>query len=266
MPEQYLIREEGRHTHFTQVPNKVDDMGLAATTVRLYLHLKRVAGEYGRCFQSQDTLADHCSMGTRTVTRAKAELLKAGLITISVEIIAGRKCHVITIVDIWEENDAYFQMLAVSKDTAPMSDDIGHMPNNMPKKNPLRRTHKEDNSSALKNTQKLSPNPKIAEMQKHLGYPEPNFVCRLDAHGKDPIPNPAKEAMFIKKMEARGFDWDKDIWSQWCFKVTSRGGEFVSMQWVNEDIGKERGNGAHRGHNKEYSAAELSASLGKPLG
>ncbi len=76
---------------------------------------------------------------------------------------------------------------------------------------------------------KVSNHPLIAQMQKYLGFPEKT--------NKDPIPNPAKEARFIKRMLSRGFT-DEDIFTCWKSKVDQRGGESVSMVWVNEDIGK----------------------------
>jgi len=76
---------------------------------------------------------------------------------------------------------------------------------------------------------RLSNNPDISEMQIILGFPE---------NGKpDPVPNPAKEAGFIAKMIARGFTRQQVI-ECWTEKVKTRG-QFVSMAWVNEDIGKE---------------------------
>jgi phage replication O-like protein O len=87
---------------------------------------------------------------------------------------------------------------------------------------------------------KLSSNPFIARMQKELGFPE--------TLKEDPIPNPAKEAMFIKKMQSRGFSYEQ-IFSAWQQKVRQRGC-FVSMVYVNEDIGghdaKNRFPGFHR--------------------
>ncbi len=77
-------------------------------------------------------------------------------------------------------------------------------------------------------TPRLSNNPQIAQMQEHLGFPKNG--------SPDPIPNPAKEANFIKKMLGRGFAWE-NIFILWQSKVAARG-EFISMQWVNEDIGK----------------------------
>ena len=69
----------------------------------------------------------------------------------------------------------------------------------------------------------------FAEMRSYLGYPD-----RVE---RDPIPSYGKEGSAIKRMLARGFTREEvtDCWKQ---KVDVRGGEFVSMTWVNEDIGK----------------------------
>ena len=65
-------------------------------------------------------------------------------------------------------------------------------------------------------------------MQVFLGYP--------DKINKDPIPNYGKEAKAIKRMTDRGYT-EEDILEAWKKKVSDRG-EFVSMVYVNEDIGK----------------------------
>jgi hypothetical protein len=75
---------------------------------------------------------------------------------------------------------------------------------------------------------KLHSRPIFAEMQKEFGYPE-----KTD---KDPIPNYGKEAKAIDRMIKRGYT-EADILEFWRKKVRARG-EFVSMTWVNEDIGK----------------------------
>ncbi len=87
----------------------------------------------------------------------------------------------------------------------------------------------EQETRAQRKKSKLSPNPLIAQMQEHLGYP-----AIVD---KDPVPNPAKEGSFIKKMQSRGFS-DEEIMRVRRAKVKARNNVFVSMQWVNEDIGK----------------------------
>lgn len=73
------------------------------------------------------------------------------------------------------------------------------------------------------------------EMRDHLGYPG-----KVD---KDPIPSYGKEGTAIKRMLARGFSHE-EIMTCWKGKVDQRG-EYVSMTWINEDIGKS-GKGGRR--------------------
>jgi len=69
----------------------------------------------------------------------------------------------------------------------------------------------------------------LNEMKAYLGYPG-----KTD---KDPIPSYGKEGQAIKRMLARGFTHE-EILACWKGKVAERVGDFVSMTWVNEDIGK----------------------------
>jgi len=89
-----------------EIPNIVDDLGLGPHTVRLYMHLKRVAGPGGACWQSTQTIADHCKMSTGQVSKSKQILKDNGLITITnVEHDKpGSPYHLITITDIWLRN------------------------------------------------------------------------------------------------------------------------------------------------------------------
>ena len=85
-----------------------------------------------------------------------------------------------------------------------------------------------ESSSKKKRAPKLHSRPIFAAIQKEFGYPE-----KTD---KDPIPNYGKEAKAIDRMLARGYSED-EILAAWKNKVRARG-EFVSMVWVNEDMGK----------------------------
>lgn len=85
------------------------------------------------------------------------------------------------------------------------------------------------------------------EMRTYLGYPKESGVGETlpavkpdEKQVKDPIPNYGKEGMSIKRMLTRGFTRE-EIVACWKSKVSQRGGEFVSMTWVNEDIGKKEG-------------------------
>jgi hypothetical protein len=90
----------------------------------------------------------------------------------------------------------------------------------------------------------------FAEMRTYLGYPE-----RIS---EDPIPSYGKEGQAIKRMLTRGFT-RKAIVECWKGKISRRGGEFISMTWVNEDIGKpEKKNRKSR---ELSSEAEIAASI-----
>ena len=90
------------------LPNLIDDMNLDPYAFRLYVHLRRVAGEKGACWQSTDTLAETCNMSAGAVSNAKKELAERGLITIEQRAKNGTHYHHITITDIWKQNFAAF--------------------------------------------------------------------------------------------------------------------------------------------------------------
>jgi hypothetical protein len=254
-----MARKDG---HLTIIPNLVDDihLHLSAAAIRLYLHIKRRAGENkdGSCYESQDNIARYCKMHKQTIVRAKKELETAGLIQIESKQLDKMKHpgHVITIIDIWDRNTEFYDKgslkgIPQSKtDTAlnspkgiPQSGENGYRKRgeNVPsKKNPLKK-NPEGFPAGIPAGSKLSKNPHIAQMQKELGFP--------DKRKTDPIPNPGKEAAFIKKMQDRGFTWTQ-IFGTWLEKVMNLHGEFVSMYYVNNHIGghdaKARFPGAHR--------------------
>jgi len=81
----------------------------------------------------------------------------------------------------------------------------------------------------------------FTEMRTYLGYP--------DRVNEDPIPSYGREGQAIKRMLARGFTRE-EVTGCWKQKVDARGGEFVSMTWVNQDIGKKGGKGEQRPRQK----------------
>jgi phage replication O-like protein O len=118
------------------------------------------------------------------------------------------------------------------------------LPKRVPTKDTLKDTTKDNSPAGTSQKQpKLSSHPFIARMQKALGYPE-----KLKT---DPIPNPAKEAKFIKKMQTRGFSYE-EIFNAWQLKVNQRG-YFVSMVYVNDDIGGHDAKTRFPGSQREYT-------------
>ena len=93
------------------------------------------------------------------------------------------------------------------------------------------KNHKNNKTIKKGTAKKRSTDPVIGEifkeMKSYLGYPE--------VTSKDPIPNYGKEGNFINRMLGRGFT-SEEILACWKRKVDKRGGNFVSMVYVNEDI------------------------------
>ena len=101
------MTEERRY--FIMVPNMVDDMDISAQAFRLYCHIRRVAGEDGRCWESTRTLAGRCNLSRHSVMGGIKTLESAGLITVHRfgRSASGAPCRfrqILRVVDIWEEN------------------------------------------------------------------------------------------------------------------------------------------------------------------
>ena len=91
----------------TEIPNIIDDADLSVYAFRLYVHLKRVAGDSGMCWKGERTLADDCKISRGKVRDAKEELVKAGFIVITPG--AEGESDRIVITNIWTENmETYF--------------------------------------------------------------------------------------------------------------------------------------------------------------
>ena len=243
MEDKVGVTDNAPVNFFSMIPHLVDDSGISAQAKTLYLHLKRVAGEDGLCWKTQDQLAKHCGFSPKTIVKAKRELIEAKVIEVKLEAFEGHPRHIIHLLNIWTENERKYRQSvsngtdnnvqrepqSVSKDTA-----IGirrRVTKNTPKEEPLKNTPKEEpllSSSKKKPALKFHIRYIFAEMQKEFGYPE-----KTD---KDPIPNYGKEAKAIDRMLKRGYS-EPEILVAWQKKVRSRG-EFVSMVWVNEDMDK----------------------------
>lgn len=98
--------QSSMHRYRTEIPNIIDDMDLSVYAFRLYVKLKRVAGDDGKCFYTTRQLAELCRMSVGAVSKAKQELVDADLIRVESD---GKWVRDnITIVDLWPANFAYF--------------------------------------------------------------------------------------------------------------------------------------------------------------
>jgi hypothetical protein len=105
--------------------------------------------------------------------------------------------------------------------------------------------------SSIKEKRDSIVNDIFAEMRSYLGFPDKVKI--------DPIPSYGKEGQAIKRMLTRGFTRE-EILTYWKGKVSQRGGEFVSMTWVNQDIGTTGSKQKPRSR-EPSTEAEIAASI-----
>lgn len=91
----------------TEIPNVVLEMGLTPHALALYIHLKRTAGQNGKCWKSRQRLVEETNMSAGKVSEARAELEAAELISVH-RPKHRRKAIEVTITDIWPKNFEHF--------------------------------------------------------------------------------------------------------------------------------------------------------------
>ncbi|MDP9487326.1 MAG: helix-turn-helix domain-containing protein, partial [Actinomycetota bacterium] len=101
-------RSDPQRDYRTEIPNLIDEMGLSVYAYRLYGRIKRRAGDTGVCDEGTKSLATGCGMSAGTVSKAKKELEKRGLISIRPGDQKKGETDKIRVVDVWEENFARF--------------------------------------------------------------------------------------------------------------------------------------------------------------
>lgn len=123
-----LIQEESGNDlrkYRTEMPNIVDDMGLDPYSFRLYVHLRRVVGSEGKCWQNTKTLAKTCSMSAGKISDAKKILVRHNLIR--VEERDHDESDVITVLNIWPQNFEHFSAMKESDPVHHMNTPVHHM-------------------------------------------------------------------------------------------------------------------------------------------
>lgn len=252
---------------FIAVPNGLmkhqRELDLSPQEINVILQVASYFRESGQMFPTVSTIAKAIGVTPRQVRRINESLVNKGYLKLGERWAEGHRRTSNT----WNFSGLISKLRSLmsqrgdKNDIPPPVVDVSIPPD---KDDRVSKPSKEHTEEEVKIAHKLSRNPNIAEMQKFLGFPEPNYPRRFKSD-KDPIPNPAKEAGFIGKMKKRGFSWE-EIFGLWKEKVVSRNGEFVSMQWVNEDIGKKGGKHGARGRDiKEAGAEKLKQSVGPAL-
>ncbi len=112
-----IYDESTNHHYRTEIPNILFDIGLKANQLALYLAIKRTAGDKGECFKSRNSLCKEAGIGTRIYPKIKAELSQIQKLINKPLIISKTRFNEcgdqdtdeLIIVDIWPENNQYFQ-------------------------------------------------------------------------------------------------------------------------------------------------------------
>lgn len=88
-----------------ELPNLIDEIDISVYAFRLYVHMRRVAGASGTCFEGTRALAERCRMSMGKVSEAKQELIDKRLITqIGERPTRGGLVPEYQLADLWEEN------------------------------------------------------------------------------------------------------------------------------------------------------------------
>ena len=110
--EESRVNNQARKKFRVELPNVVDDLKLRPCAFRLYVHMRRVAGQSGECWQSTKTLAAACNMSTGSVSTAKKELLRRrpelGGVSLITERPTTRSSDCFGVTDIWDHNLARY--------------------------------------------------------------------------------------------------------------------------------------------------------------
>jgi len=233
--------------YYTQVPNMVDDSDLSVFAFRLYIHLKRVAGDEGSCWQSTETLAESCKMGMATVSRSKTELSEKGFIFIEEikdEHHPGRAFHRITIKDLWPENSSRYQTSPQKLQTSCV--EVQTSPQelkNNPIKNNINNDEEKASSSLLeKKSESKQTSTKKKKDNKEIDYSafsegEKYF---LQAFRSKRFSNEIQYQAVKKLEEKMGFEKLKEM-VDWCAKMgMDRGKAITSMESMSDKWGQKK--------------------------
>jgi hypothetical protein len=149
------------HKYRTEIPNIIDDMDLSPYAFRLYVHIKRRAGDHGVCFENSSNLAKSCHMSEGEVSKCKKELKGQGLISIVSKGNAhfGKRNHHVQIINIWEKNQNKYQKSPgeiasstneVSSSPIEVAISPDELKNNSLLNNPVRRINNKKQKNELK--------------------------------------------------------------------------------------------------------------------
>jgi len=109
--ENQVIDHDSLHRYRTEIPNILLDMELDPYELTLYLHLKRIAGDKGKCFASNKHLEEKTKISHWKLIHSKRILVQKGLIKITTRKKTNKSADtsLIEIIDLWPYNFEHFK-------------------------------------------------------------------------------------------------------------------------------------------------------------
>ena len=238
----YAVRDEGDpRKYFIMIPNMIDDSSLSAIAFRLYVHLKRVAGEEGKCWQSVRTMAEACNMSPMSVSRARKELEQDGYIRCnSVPSQRGKTTYEIEVVDVWVENGLKYastrsKPISTSSDTNSTSQVLISTSSSIKeepiKKNQLRKTQEEEETSITSSVSSFGDN--MARDSLKLYTMVTGQIQPINSHVDRVIADLSTVLDHYKSIDAAVNDGQR-VFARWCSTQGKSGKTYsrVNVGWL----------------------------------
>jgi hypothetical protein len=106
------IRDCGSlHKYRTEIPNIILDIDLEPLELSFYIHIKRIAGDHGRCWASNKFLCEKTKISERKLRSIKKSLEEKGLIKISKKLKqdGSIEAMILEIIDLWPTNFDFYR-------------------------------------------------------------------------------------------------------------------------------------------------------------
>jgi hypothetical protein len=122
--------------YFFRCPNIIFDLGLSSLELAIYLVIRRIAGDDGMCWRNTRSLAEMAGMSVGSVCKAKRTLSRRFFFLDGKPLIeirkerhrgGGKPRDIITVMNIWEENEKrYSSSKSLDTDEARSADHLGN--------------------------------------------------------------------------------------------------------------------------------------------
>lgn len=223
-PGRWKFVDVSRQWHWwTRIPNIIFEELTDAYEFRLYFHYKRVCGDHGVCWQTNENIAKMTGMSAGMVTKARRALEEKGLIRCEMRKplgSRGRPCWHVTILDIWEKNEQVYQ--------ARYGKQI---------------SSRDEQSQGICSPDEGNASPHEGYRSPHEGYPSPREAKKnpiknihpKNIHQQQPLDDANQSYTLLKKFGLKGrllseiARYRDPLWCRWAIERSRRPGGVVEL-------------------------------------